>query len=68
MIEPVYEDIGRSVVYGMTLGWGTDPMPPLEEGTITSFNDKYVFVRYIGQHPSAKGKATKREDLEWSHS
>lgn len=59
MIFPVYEDIGKSVVYTGASGH--------EEGVITSFNDRYIFVRYVGQHPNAPGKATKREDLKWSH-
>lgn len=59
MINPEKNDIGRGVVYTPRFG-------PKEDGVITSFNDAYVFVRYKDQHPTAHGKATKREDLEWN--
>ena len=58
MINPTKEDIGRGVVYRPQFG---EP----EDGAITSFNDKFVFVRYQKQHPSQPGQATLREDLEW---
>jgi len=56
MIEPQETDIGRMVIY---VG-GFDE----EEGIITSFNDKYVFVRYGSEKDS---KATRREDLIWAN-
>lgn len=59
MINPTEKDVGRAVVYTGNYGG------PREDGVITSFNDKYVFVRYKTQHPSQNGKATSREDLEW---
>jgi hypothetical protein len=58
MIDPNESDIGRAVIYRDLGGKGK-----IEEGRITSFNDRYVFVRYNG-HTSA---ATSRADLEWSH-
>lgn len=58
MINPTEADIGRGVVY--MPGFGV-----AEDGAITSFNDKFVFVRYQKQHPSANGQATSREDLHW---
>jgi hypothetical protein len=48
-------DIGRAVVYRR-------PYCKVEQGTITSFNDKYVFVRYGLGSTSA---ATDPSDLEW---
>lgn len=59
MIQPTKNDIGRGVVYTGNFGG------PREDGVITSFNDKVVFVRYTDQHPSVPGKPTHREDLEW---
>jgi len=59
MIEPTKEDIGRLVVYT----GNRYPGGELEEGTITSFNDYCVFVRYTGELHS---KGTSRADLEWS--
>lgn len=47
-------DIGRTVVY--------DPGYKKEVGVITSFNDKYVFVRYGSDIHS---KATRRDDLKY---
>ena len=58
MINPTEEDIGMEVVYHPKFG-------KREDGVITSLNDKFVFVRYQSQHPSADGQATKREDLTW---
>ncbi len=60
MITPTEEDIGRIVLYDRK--WS--PVDT-EIGIITSFNDKYVFVRYARQHPTANGEATCREHLEW---
>lgn len=62
MIEPTEADIGRSVIY--TGG------PKPERGVITSFNERYVFVRYgdppgYGDGPGG-GLATSRENLEWA--
>lgn len=59
MINPTEADIGRGVVYTGNYNG------PLEYGVITSFNDKFIFVRYSKQHPSQNGQATAREDLEW---
>ena len=60
MINPTEKDIGRAVVY-----LGRVRMTKWLDGVISSFNDEYVFVRYTGQHPSADGQATRREDLKW---
>ena len=59
MINPTEKDIGRGVVYRPKFGIGP------EDGAITSFNDKVVFVRYQKQHPGANGQATDRNDLSW---
>ncbi len=57
MINPTDADIGRRVIYrNGTPGYH-------EVGTITSFNPRYVFVRYHGQ----TSMATRAEDLEWEH-
>jgi hypothetical protein len=61
MIEPTLDDIGRKVVYR---DLNTLRGSKLEEGTITSLTDAYVFVRY---HSGGTSAATRREDLEWSH-
>lgn len=55
-IDPTADDIGRRVVYRSQY----QPELP-EEGTITSFNDHYVFVRYSG----TTSAATYRHELEW---
>jgi hypothetical protein len=59
MIEPTEDDIGRAVVY---TGHRRYPGGVLEEGVITSFHDRAVFVRYGADKHS---KATSRADLEW---
>jgi len=61
MINPTEADIGRKVVYpGRSRVEGGFSRPQV--GIITSFNEKYIFVRYgVG----ATSAATKREDLEW---
>jgi hypothetical protein len=58
MIEPTEDDIGRAVVYT----GNRFPGGKLEEGTITSFHDHAVFVRYGSDKHS---KATLRADLDW---
>jgi hypothetical protein len=60
MINPTEADIGRRVIYRDLGGRGK-----IEEGTITSFNDSFVFVCYGA--PGSTSAATLREDLEWSH-
>ena len=50
-INPSQSDIGRIVIYRQK-----------EQGRITSFNDKYVFVDYTN---TGRGVATSRQDLEW---
>jgi hypothetical protein len=59
MIEPTEADIGRKVVYRER---GDFPGRKVEEGVITSFNPRVVFVRYGASVTSA---ATDRDDLEW---
>lgn len=55
-ISVTERDIGRAVVYRSA------PNYKPEQGTITSFNDKYVFVRYGLGNTSA---ATDPSDLDW---
>ena len=57
MIEPTLADIGRRVIYRSPGG------DTVEQGTITSFNEQFVFVRYTAGPTSA---ATRREDLEFA--
>lgn len=57
VIEPTEKDIGRMVIYQ-----GGHP-DDKDEGVITSFNDKYVFVRYTAMSTS---QATARRDLRWT--
>jgi hypothetical protein len=56
MIEPKQTDVGRKVTYRV------DPNAKVEEGVITSFNERYVFVRFGREERSA---VTTREQLEW---
>lgn len=53
-IEPTEADIGRKVVY--------HAHDRIEEGTITSFNDSYVFVRFGSGSTSS---ACLRNTIEW---
>jgi hypothetical protein len=55
-IEATSQDIGRKVVYRDRSGY------KVEEGVITSMNDRYVFVRYGAETTS---KATCPKDLEF---
>jgi len=57
MIAPTAADVGRRVVYCDRAGYSFP-----EEGVITSFNERWVFVRYGTGSTSA---ATSRQDLEW---
>ena len=56
MIEPKQSDIGRKVIYRVHCN------SKVEEGVITRFNEKYVFVRFGKEEQSA---VTTREQLEW---
>ncbi|HEY4153532.1 MAG TPA: hypothetical protein VGM38_09445 [Pseudolysinimonas sp.] len=58
MIQPTQDDIGRKVVYREH---GDFPGRKIEEGVLTSFNEKYAFVRYVG----VTSAATDFADLEW---
>lgn len=58
MIDPTDADIGRKVIYRDRSGY------KIETGSITSFNDHFVFVRYGSGSTSA---ATVRETLTWEH-
>jgi hypothetical protein len=60
MIDPKQNDIGRKVVYREP---GDFPGRKVEEGVLTSFNEKYAFVRYVG----VTSAATSFTDLEWSN-
>lgn len=53
--QPAAFATGDRVVYRPAFG-------PVEEGTVTSTNDSYVFVCY--GLPGSTSKATKRADLE----
>jgi hypothetical protein len=57
-VEPTSADIGRLVIYTGNTYPGGKP----EEGVITSFNERVVFVLYRGDLHS---KATSPADLEW---
>lgn len=59
MIDPSQRDIGRQVLYR---GFSRHPDERPEIGQITSFNARFVFVRYGHDEHS---KATRRQDLEW---
>lgn len=50
------EHTGRRVVYRPS------PNEPVESGVITSWNGKFVFVRYDGSNTS---QATNPADLSW---
>ena len=54
MIEPTLADIGRRVIYRSPGG------ETVEQGTITSFNEQFVFVRSRNAGPTSA--ATRRED------
>jgi hypothetical protein len=56
MIEPKQSDIGRKVIYRVHSN------AKAEEGVITRFNQKYVFVRLGKEEESA---VTTRDQLEW---
>jgi hypothetical protein len=56
MIEPKQSDIGRKVIYRVHSN------AKAEEGVITRFNEKYVFVRFGKEEESA---VTTRDQLEW---
>jgi hypothetical protein len=58
MINPTAEDIGRGVVY---YGKHEDDLRPAY-GTVTSFDQRHVFVRYDDSEPIA----TRREELIWT--
>lgn len=60
MIDPVADDISRTVIFT----GNRYPGGQTEEGVITSFNEWAVFVRY-GADKHSKG--TSRADLEWAH-
>ena len=57
MIEPNQSDIGREVIYRVHSN------AEAEEGVITRFNEKYVFVR-IGKEEE-ESAVTTRDELEW---
>lgn len=57
MIKPRKGDEGRAVIYARA-----DPHRTTERGTISSWNEKNVFVRYTTGDTAA---ATNPEDLEW---
>ena len=56
MIKPKQSDIGRKVIYLVHCN------AKAEEGVITRFNEKYVFVRFGKEEESA---VTTQDQLEW---
>jgi len=55
MIKVTEDDIGRAVIYR------PHGLPP-DEGVIVAFNERFVFVRLVGEQFS---KATPYRDLEY---
>lgn len=56
-MKPSDFKIGDAVVYAPHTG-------RREDGVVTSTNERFVFVRFTGMHPSAPGKACDPNDLE----
>ena len=56
MLKPKQSDIGRKVIYRVHSN------AKAEEGVITRFNEKYVFVRFGKEEKSV---VTMRDQLEW---
>jgi hypothetical protein len=56
MLEPKQSDIGRKVICRVHSN------AKAEEGVITRFNEKYVFVRFGEEEKSV---VTTRDQLEW---
>ena len=56
MIEPKQSDIGREVIYRVHSN------AEAEEGVITRFNEKYIFVCFGKEEKSV---VTTRDQLEW---
>ena len=65
MIDPRKADIGREVIYTSEYLPHDSPgrRAVQERGWISSFNDRYVFVRY---HAGSTSAATLRQDLHWA--
>jgi hypothetical protein len=59
-IEITEEHIGKPVIY-IPNHYNGDPAQ-CESGTISSFNDTYIFVKFKGPN----GQACKGENLIWS--
>lgn len=51
---------GDHVCYRNNVPFGSGAM---EDGMVTSVGEHYVFVRFVGMHPDANGKACRPEDL-----
>jgi hypothetical protein len=58
MIQPKQSDIGRNVIYR----YRVHSNAKAEEGVITRFNEKYVFVRFGKEEKSV---VTTRDELKW---
>lgn len=63
MIKPTPDDIGREVCY---IPAGKYTKQRAEFGEVTSYNDRFVFVRYDDQASREPGKATSPGDLWWA--
>lgn len=59
--EVTQDDIGSPVTYIPPHAKGDASHPDAERGTISSFNDTYVFVRFH----SPNGHACRPESLMW---
>lgn len=57
------DDLGAQVTYVPMHAGGDRNHPDVEHGVITSFNDKFVFVRYA---KVGSGVATDPRDLRWA--
>ena len=63
MIKPTDADVGRHVIY---TPYGDYENKKIEEGVITSYNDKVVFVRYgRGSTSAATDPACALTEAQW---
>jgi hypothetical protein len=64
MIYPTEQDIGRRVIYVPQHAQNDTHHKDAELGVISSFNNRFVFVRYDGD-AHTNSKATYRINLHW---